>query len=111
MICYGGTDQRECFPKPSSAAENIEVLYSRTRFLLLGETVYGMAWNGTVWQVLEVQIAAQRDGMEELAGQTHQLVEENDQVPQSPTPLRMRASRLRCGKAGMTGLGFTLLLR
>lgn len=32
------------------------------------------------WQDLEGQIAAQRDGMEELAGRTHQLVEENDQV-------------------------------
>lgn len=29
-------------------------------------------------QDLEGQVAAQRDGMEELAGRTHQLVEEND---------------------------------
>lgn len=29
-------------------------------------------------QDLERQLAAQRDGMEELAGRTHQLVEEND---------------------------------
>ncbi|CAM9903980.1 unnamed protein product [Pylaiella littoralis] len=36
-------------------------------------------------QDLEGQIAAQRDGMEELAARTHQLVEENDQLRQEHT--------------------------
>lgn len=60
------------------------------RFLFPGETL----WHDMLWQDLEGQIAAQRDGMEELAGRTHQLVEENDQVS-----FRMRASRLCCGNA------------
>ncbi|CAM9206430.1 unnamed protein product, partial [Ectocarpus sp. 12 AP-2014] len=36
-------------------------------------------------QDLERQVAAQRDGMEELAGRTHQLVEENDTLRQEHT--------------------------
>lgn len=32
------------------------------------------------WQDLEGQVAGQGEGMQELAGRTHQLVEENEQA-------------------------------
>eukprot|EP00752_Nemacystus_decipiens_P012773 g11312.t1 len=56
-------------------------------------------------QDLEGQIAAQRDGMEELAGRTHQLVEENDQLRQEHTRELDELVQQAGASGGLGGVG------
>ena len=76
--------KRELSPEHPSAAE-----YPTLTHPLAVASPFKCRFTTMLLQDLEGQIAAQRDGMEELAGRTHQLVEENDQVP-----FRVRSLRL-----------------
>ncbi|CAM9214818.1 unnamed protein product [Ectocarpus sp. 12 AP-2014] len=56
-------------------------------------------------QDLERQVAAQRDGMEELAGRTHQLVEENDTLRQEHTRELDELVQQAGASGGLGGVG------
>ena len=53
-----------------------------------------------VWQDLEGQVAGQGEGMQELAGRTHQLVEENEQARGVTKRSMLVPARPRMGRVG-----------